>query len=130
MTRKVRGNVPRTSALLRARGGAEEAGDHGDLAGVPDSVADYAFEHGFVGIAATGNLLAQIFEREIAKVFFEEIAALIPTGEEFAPEDGRLGPFFFGLPKGERIGVGSEADSFIPEEQMLEELRNRVRAGN
>ena len=66
---------------MRARGGAEEAGDHGDLAGVPDGVLDDAFEHGFVGIAAAGNLLAQIFEREIAKVLFEEIAALIPTGE-------------------------------------------------
>ena len=108
---------------------AEDARDHGDLAGVPDCVLDDAFEHGFVGVAAAGNLFAQIFEGKIAKAGFEEIAALVPAGDEIVPGNRWFGPFFFGLPSRERSDVGSVAHSLIPQEQMLKQLRNGVRSG-
>ena len=73
------------------------------MAGVPDSVLDDAVEHSFVGIAAAGNLFAQIFEGKIAKAGFEEIAALVPAGDEIVPGNRWLVPILFALPMGERI---------------------------
>jgi len=98
------------------------------LAGVPDGVLDDAVEHGFVGVAAAGNLFAQIFEGKIAKAVFEEIAALVPAGDKIVPGNGRLGPFLFGLPRRERSSVAGVAHSFVPKEQMLEQLRNGMGA--
>ncbi|MCU1239808.1 MAG: hypothetical protein JWO71_534 [Candidatus Acidoferrum typicum] len=89
---------------------------------MPDRVLDDAVEHGFVGIAPAGDLFLQIFEGKIAKALFQQVAALVPAGDEVVPRNGRLGPFFFGLPEGEWSGVGSVADSFVPEEQMLKQL--------
>jgi hypothetical protein len=61
--------------------GAEHAEDHGDLSGMVDGVVDDAVEHGFVGIGAAGDLFGQVCHRKGAKPFFEQVAALVPTGE-------------------------------------------------
>ena len=108
---------------------AEDAGDHGNLASVPDCVLDNAFEHCFVGIAAAGNLFGQIFDGKIAEPFLQEVAALVPAGDEIIPGNRWLGPFLFGLPSREGSSVGGVANSFVPKEQMLEQLRNGMRAG-
>jgi len=97
---------------------------------MPDGVLYDSFEHNFVGIVAAGKLLGQIFGREITDALFEEIAALVPTGDEFVPWDGRLGPVFFGIPTGQGIAFGGAAHPFVPEKQMLEQRGNGVRAGN
>src|SRR6266849_8653296 len=120
------GETAACSAGLRA----EHAGDHGDLASMPDGMLHDSFEHNFVGIVAAGNLLGQILGGKIAKPLFEEIAALIPAGEEFVPEDGRLGPLLFGIPTWKRGGFGGAAHPFVPEEQMLEQRGNGMHAGN
>ncbi len=109
---------------------AEDAGDHSNLAGVPDCMLDDAVEHCFVGIAAAGNLFAQIFDGKIAEPFLQEVAALVPAGDEIVPGNRWLGPFLFGLPSRERSSVGGVAHSFVPKEQMLEKLRNGMRAGS
>ena len=108
---------------------AEDAGDHGNLAGVPDCVLDNALEHCFVGIAAAGNLFAQIFDGKTAQPFLHEVAALAPAGDKIVPGNRWLGPFLFGLPGRERSSVGGVAHSFVPKEQMLEQLGNGMRAG-
>lgn len=106
------------------------AGDHGDLAGMPDGVLYDSFEHNFVGIVAAGKLLGQIFGREITDALFEEIATLVPAGDEFVPGDWRLGQVFFGIPTGQGMGLGGNAHPFVPEEQMLQERGNRMRTGD
>jgi len=108
----------------------EHAGDHGDLAGMPDGVLNDSFEHYFVGIVAAGERLGQIFGREIANALFEEIAALVPTGDELVPRNGRLSPLLFGVPTGEGIGFGGDARPFVPEEQVLKQGGNGMCAGN
>jgi hypothetical protein len=60
---------------------AEDAGDHCDLAGVPDGVLDDAVEHGFVGIATAGDLLGQILDGKTAQVLLEKVAAVIPADD-------------------------------------------------
>ena len=109
---------------------AEHAQDHGDLAGVVDSVLHDSFEQLFVGIVAAGNLFWQVFQGKLAKSLFKRVAALVPPGDEFVPGDGRLGPFLFGLPARERMVVGGVANAFVPEEQMLQQRGNGMRSWN
>src|SRR5260370_39289772 len=103
----------RTTAALQGSL-AEHAQDHGDLAGVVDGMLHDSLEHCFVGIAAAGNLFRQIVDGKIAKLLFEQVAALVPAGDELVPGNGRLGPFLFGLPAGERVAVGGVARPFVP----------------
>ena len=71
--------APRKATVLLQVSRAEDAGDHRNLAGVPDCVLDDAVEHGFVWVAAAGNLFAQMFDGKIAKMLFEKVAAVIPA---------------------------------------------------
>ncbi len=104
--------------------GSEHAQDHRNLPGMVNRVLHDSVKHRFVGIAAPRNLFRQIFDGEISNLYFEQLATLVPEGDEFLPGNRRLGPFFFGLPTRERIAVGSVSNSFIPKEQMLKQRRN------
>ena len=97
----------------------EGADGHGDLGGVVDDVFDGALEESFVGIVAAGDDFREVGEGKFADAIFELVAALIPAGEKVGPGDGRLGPIFFGFPFGHGIGIGGEANAFVPEEKVL-----------
>ncbi len=75
-----------------------------------------SLEHRFVGIAAPRNLFGQIFEGKIPNLLFEQVATLVPAGNQFVPGNRWLGPFLFGLPTRERIAVGGVSNPFIPKE--------------
>ena len=102
----------------------EHAQDHRDLPGMVNRVLHDSVEHRFVGIAAPRNLSCQIFDRQIPNLLFEQVAALVPAGNEFIPGNRRLGPFFFGLPTRHRMAVGGVSNSFVPKEQVLKQRRN------
>src|SRR6266481_276384 len=114
--------------LQRAR--SEHAQSHRDLPGMINRVLHDSIEHRFAGIAAPQNLLRQISHWKIPDPFFEQVATLVPAGDEFIPGNRRFGPFLFGLPRRERIGAGDISNSFIPKEQMLKERRNRMSPWN
>jgi len=73
-------------------------------------------KHRFVGIAAPRNLFGQIFDGKIPNLLFEQVATLVPAGKQFVPGNGWLGPFFFRLPRRERMAVGGISNPFIPKE--------------
>ncbi len=81
-------------------------------------------EQSFVRIVTPRNLFRQILDGKIPNLLFEELATLAPSGDEFVPGNRRLGPVFVRLPRRQRITVGGIANSFIPKEQMLKQLRN------
>ncbi len=81
-------------------------------------------KHSFVRIGTSRNLFRQILDGKIPNLLFEELATLVPAGDEFVPGNRRLGPFLFGLPTRQRIAVGGIANSFIPKKQMLKQLGN------
>ena len=97
---------------------------------MPDGVLHHFFKQNFVRIAAAGNLLGQILGGKIAKPPFQEVAALVPAGDEFVPRDRGLGPIFFGIPTGQQMAFGGAAHPFVPEKQVLKQRGNGVRAGN
>jgi len=103
---------------------AQHAQYHRDLPGMVNRVFHDSVKHSFVRIVTPRNLFRQILEGKIPNLLFEELATLAPAGDEFVPGNRRLGPFLFGLPTRQRITVGGTANSFIPKEQMLKQLRN------
>ena len=53
---------------------------------------------------------------KIPNLLFEQVATLVPAGNQFVPGNRWLGPFLFGLPTRERIAVGGGSNPFIPKE--------------
>jgi hypothetical protein len=100
------------------------------LAGVVDGVLDDAREEVGVGVGAAGDWFGEIVFGEIADVGFEQVAAVVPAGEEIVPGDGWLGPLLFGLPGGHGSGGVGVADAFVPEEEMLEESGDGIGVGS
>ena len=114
--------MPARWALQGSR--PEHAQDHRDLPRMVNRVLHDSVEHRFIGIAASRNLFRQIFDGKIPNLLFEQVATLVPAGDEFVPGNRRLGPFTFSLPTRHRIAVGGVSNSFIPKEQMLKQRRN------
>ena len=110
--------------------GPEHAQDHRDLPGMVNRVLHNSVEHRFVGIAAPRNLSCQIFDRKIPNFLFEQVAALVPAGNEFIPGNRRLSPFFLGLPTWHRMAVGGVLNSVVPKEQVLKQRRNGMSPRN
>src|ERR1700722_59522 len=81
-------------------------------------------EQRFVGVATPRHLFRQIFDGKIPNFLFEQVATLVPAGDEFVPGNRRLGPLRFGSPERHRIAGGDFSSSFIPKEQMLKQRRN------
>lgn len=100
---------------------AEHREHHGDLAGVVDDVFSGAAEERFIGVRAAGNLLRELLDGKIADTVLQSVAAAGPAREKLGPGNRRLRPFLVGFPFGHRVSGRSEADAFVPEQEVLQE---------
>ena len=97
---------------------------HRDLPGMVNRAFHDSVKHSFVRVVTPRNLFRQILDGKIPNLLFEELATLDPSGDEFVAGNRPLGPVLLGPPRRQRITVGGIANSFIPKEQMLKQLRN------
>ena len=89
-----------------------------------------SMEHRFVRIIASRNLLRQICGRKLSNPLLQQIPALVPARHEFLPRNRRLRPFLLRVPARHRMALRRVSNPFIPQQQMLQQLRNGMSPGN
>src|SRR5437879_12634830 len=87
-----------------------------------------SFEHVFVRISASRSLLPQVFLGKTPDSLFQQVAALLPAGDQFAPWNRWFRPLLLRLPARHWMALRSATNSFVPKQQVLQQLRNGVRA--
>jgi len=85
-----------------------------------------SLQHRLIGIIAASYFSRQICHWNVSNVLFKKVATLLPTAHKFVPGNRRLGPFLFRLPTRHRIVLRCIPNSFIPQQQVLKQLRNRM----
>lgn len=91
-----------------------------------NGVLNNSVQHRFVRVIPPWGLLLQILDRKILHPPFQQIPALIPQRHQIVPWNRRFPPFLFRFVLRHRIVFIRSPNALVPEQQMLQQLRNRM----